>query len=234
MKSFIHNNINGILGTIIVHLVIILCFLFFKIGEAKEKHQEQMLIEMIEELKTVEEIIKQKSEPVEIPSLDHQTIHNIAVNTAEKLKEEISTEKYEKQVMEELGIESLKPENKIEPKENEPVVQQETKPADKPKEVKNIIYKANATIKYNLENRWHVRDIYVPSYKCKNGGTVVLQFSVDQQGNVTNASINNSESTDDQCLREEAYHSVMQAKFNYDPKAIPKQHGTITYIFFPQ
>ncbi len=234
MRTFIHENINGILGTIIVHLVLILCFLFFKIGEAKEKQQEQMLIEMIEELKTVEEIIKQKNEPVEIPSLDRQTIHNIAVNTAEKLKEEISTEKYEKQVMEELGIESLKPENKIEPTENEPVVQQEIKKPDKPKEVKNIIYKANATIKYNLENRWHVKDIYVPSYKCKNGGTVVLQFSVDQQGNVLNASINNTQSTDDQCLRNEAYQSIIQARFNFDPKAAPKQQGSITYIFFPQ
>jgi len=234
VKAFLVNNINGILGTIIVHLLLILGFLFMKIGEVREKHEEQMLIELMDEIQTVEEIIKQVSEPVEIPSLDMQTIHNIAVNTAEKMQEEISTEKYEQEVMEELGIESLKPENKIESPENEPVVQQEEKKPEKPKEIKNIIYKANATIQYNLNNRGHVRDIYVPTYKCQGGGTVVINFIVTQQGIVGNCFINDALSTRDQCLRNEANQSILKARFNSDPGSPPNQQGTITYVFFRQ
>jgi outer membrane biosynthesis protein TonB len=234
VKKFLSENINGILGTVIIHLAIILGFLFFKIGEVKEQQHDQMLIELIEDIQSVEEIIKQVSEPVDIPLLDPQTIHNIAVNTAEKIQEEISTEKYEQQVMDELGIESLKPENKLNPSENEPVVQQEVKKHEKPKEIRNIIYKANATIQYNLTNRWHVADIYVPTYKCQEGGTVVLQFSVDQKGFVINVSFNDAESTKDQCLRNEAYGSILKARFNNDPSSPTKQQGTITYVFFPQ
>ena len=234
MKTFLIHHINGILGTVIVHLLLILGFLFLKIGEVRQKQREQMLIELMDEKQTVEEIIKQLQEPVEIPALDAKTIHNIAVNTAEKMKDEISTEKYEHEVMEELGIESLKPEAPIDNPENEPVVQQEEKKPEKPKEIKNIIYKANATIQYNLANRWHVKDIYIPTYKCQGGGTVVLDFTVDQQGMVINSSIRDAQSTHDDCLLDEAKRSIEAARFNSDPSALPHQQGTITYIFFPQ
>lgn len=234
MKSFLANNINGILGTVIVHLLLIMGFLFLKIGEVRQKHQEQLLIELVEEIQTVEEIIKKVSEPVELPSLDAQTIHNIAVNTADQMKEQISTEKYEQEVMEELGIESLKPEIPVENTENEPVIQPEEKKPEKPKEIKNIIYKANATIQYNLANRWHVRDIYVPTYKCQEGGTVVLEFTVDQQGHVIQSSFLDAKSTRDECLRNEAHRSLSKARFNSDPSAPSRQEGTITYVFFSQ
>ncbi|MBN2273227.1 MAG: hypothetical protein JXR41_02040 [Bacteroidales bacterium] len=234
MKAFLVNNINGILATVIVHLLLIMFFLFMKIGEVREQQQEQMLIELIDEMQTIEEIIKQEKEPVEIPSLDPQTIHNIAVNMAEKMNEELSTEKYEQEVMEELGIESLKPEIKLESPEEVPVIQKEEKKIKKPKEIKNIIYKENATIRYNISNRWHIRDIYVPAYKCEEGGTVVLHFTIDQKGFVIQASIDNGLSTNDPCLRTEAHESIISARFNNDPEALPKQEGTITYVFFPQ
>jgi hypothetical protein len=234
VRTFVSENINGILGTIIIHMVLVMVFLIIKIGEVKDKNEDQLLIELVEEVQTIQEIIKQQvSGPVEIPSLDMQAIHNIAVNTAEKMKEEISTEKYEQQVMQELGIATLKPDNTPEISENEAIIQQEEKKPEKPKEVKNIIYKSNATITYNLEKRWHVIDIYVPTYKCQGGGTVVIQFVVDQNGYVINSSINDVQSTNDLCLRNEAYGSIMKAKFNADP-ALPKQQGFITYVFFPQ
>lgn len=236
MKTFLSDNINGILGTVIIHLAMLVIFLLIKIGEVKEKNEDQLLIELVEEVQTMQEIVKQQkiSGPIEIPSLNMQAIHNIAVNVAEKLQEEISTEKYERQVMDELGISTLRPDNTPEITQNEEVVQMEEKKKEKPKEIKNIIYKSNATITYHLEKRWHVIDIYVPTYKCQGGGTVIIQFEVDQNGFVFNPSINNTSSTNDPCLRNEALNSIRQAQFNADPAALPKQPGSITYVFFPQ
>jgi hypothetical protein len=235
VKSFLVNNLNAILGTIILHLILIIAFLLIKIGQVKDNNEDQLLIELIEEVQTMQEIVKQQAAgPIEIPSLNMQAIHNVAVNVGEKLKEEISTEKYEQQVMQELGISTLQPDNNPKVTENEEIIQIEEKKQEKPKEIKNIIYKANATIQYNLANRWHVMDIYVPTYKCQGGGTVVLQFEVDQTGFVLNSSINESMSTNDECLRTEAHGSLMKARFNSDPGASAKQQGTITYVFFPQ
>jgi TonB family protein len=235
VKTLLSENINAILGTVILHLSLIMVFLIIKIGQVKDRNEEQMLIELVEEVQTAQEIIKQQvSGHFEIPSLTTQSIHNIAVNVDEKLKDEISTEKYEKQVMDELGISTLKPDNNAKVTANEEVVQVPEKTIEKPKEVKNIIYKSNATIQYNLEKRWHVADIYVPTYKCQNGGTVILQFLVDQTGTVINAAIDEYRSTNDACLRNEAYKSILNARFNADPSAPSKQQGTITYVFFPQ
>jgi len=234
-KTFLHDNLNAILGTVIIHLVLIMVFLVIKIGQVKDRNEEQMLIELVEEVQTLQEIIRQKpSGEIEIPSLSMQAIHNIAVNVGEKLKDEISTEKYEQQVMQELGISSLKPDNTPLVAENEEIIQIQEKRPEKPKEVKNIIYKSNATIQYDLEKRWHVVDIYVPTYKCQGGGTVRLHFTVDPAGTVIANSFDELQSTNDQCLRTEAQGSLLKARFNADPGAAPRQQGTITYVFFPQ
>lgn len=235
MKALPVNTMNGILGTVIIHLVLIMVFLIVKIGQVKEQNSDQLLIELVEEVQTIQELVKQQaSGNIEIPSLGAQAIHNIAVNVGEKLNDEISTEKYEQQVLQELGISTLTPDNVKDITVNEEVIQVEDKKPEKPKEIKNIIYKDNATIQYNLEKRWHVRDIYVPTYKCQGGGTVVLYFTVDPSGIVIHTSMDESLSTNDQCLRTEAQGSLMMARFNADPEAPPKQQGTITYIFFPQ
>ena len=235
MKAFLLNNVTAILATIIIHLALIMVFLIIKIGEVKEKNEDQLLIELVEEVQTIQEIVRQQtSGHMEIPSFNMQDIHNVAVNVGEKLKEEISTEKYEQQVMQELGISTLTPDNVNEVSENEEIIQVEDKKPEKPKEIKNIIYKANATIQYDLEKRWHVRDIYVPTYKCQGGGTIVLRFAVDQLGVVINSTFDEYQSTNDPCLRTEAYGSLMRARFNGDPGAPLKQQGTITYVFFPQ
>jgi len=235
-KSFLNENLNAILGTVIIHLALIMVFLIIKIGQVKENNEQQMLIELVEEVQTLQEIIRQQepSGQIEIPSLTMQSIHNIAVNVGEKLKEEISTEKYEQQVMEELGISTLTPDNASLLAENEEFIQVIEKKPEKPKEIKNIIYKSNATIQYDLAKRWHVVDIYVPTYKCQDGGTVRLYFTVDPAGTIIASSFDESQSTQDVCLRTEAHASLLKARFNAEPSAPPRQQGTITYVFFPQ
>jgi hypothetical protein len=243
LRNFFTNNVNSILATISLHLLVVILFLWFKLGEAREEHKDQVMIEFNPEIKPLED----KTEKAEkaggeiektMPTLSSGEVHSIASNVSGKLDEKISTSRYEQQVMQELGISSLKTENKVttaSPSPDENAIDQaadENKP-DNGEYVPNVIRKENTTVSYFLENRWH-RYLYIPTYKCQGGGTVIIDIVIDQSGRVISATIAENRSTHDQCLLEEAYHSATSAVFNADSKSPTKQVGTITYVFLAQ
>lgn len=244
MRSFFTDNLNSILGAISLHLMVVIAFLWFKLGEVEEMQKEQVLIEFNEEIISLEEKTTEKALSPEgygdvMPVLDRQILHNIASNVSSKLDPEINTENYEKQVLQELGISSLKaPGGDMQmeaqnPDENaigQPVT---TKTPQEDFYVPNVLRKDNTTVSYFLEGRWHSY-IYIPTYKCQGGGTVILDIIINQSGKVLSAIISENKSTSDPCLREEAYRSATTAQFNVDSKASAKQLGTIAYVFLPQ
>jgi len=244
LRSFFTDNMNSILGAISLHLLVVIAFLWFKLGEVDEMKKEEVLIEFNEEMKLLEEKTVENERTAENYGedliLDRQTLHNIASNVSSKLDPEISTENYEKQVLQELGISSLKSpggemESQAEATPDENAIT-ETSRSEKVKrdfDVPNVIRKDNTTVSYFLEGRWHSY-IYIPTYKCQGGGTVVLDIVISQSGKVISALIADNKSTSDPCLREEAYRSATSAQFNSDSKASVKQLGTISYVFLPQ
>ncbi len=111
MKQFISENVNGILGTTIIHLLLFIFLLFVQIGKIREIKSEQILIEFEEEMTPIEEFIT----PEDYYANYNEAMNNMSVSGMRSLAsnisdEEISTEVYEQQVMEELGIETLRPE----------------------------------------------------------------------------------------------------------------------------
>jgi TonB family protein len=226
--------------------MIAIIFLSFKLGQGKNDQKQQVMIEFNEVVKPEEtkpDPVKAKEqealEAKSMPSLSSGEMHSIASNVASKLEEKISTEQYEKEVMHELGMTSMKPtpvETPAQAPADENAIGDKT--ADKthpvnPGHVPNVIRKDNTTVSYLLNNRWHSY-LYIPTYKCEGGGTVYLDIIVNQEGRVTSAIIAENKSTPDDCLRQEAYHSAITAQFDPDPKAPPKQVGTITYVFISQ
>lgn len=236
MKRFISENINGILGTTIFHLLLIMLLLFVKIGKIREYHREQLLVEFTEDEDFIEEILQTSGEPenIEMPSLDQLTVQSIARNVSSQLEQEISTDQFEKQVMEELGIESLKPEVPEYNDENAMLVEQQEIVNDPvPEEIIKTLSNENTVVTYDLGDRWH-KYIYIPAYKCEGGGTVILGIQVNQNGYVMSVNIMQEISTKDPCLLEEAVNSARKAVFNSNSSAPPIQYGTITYVFIPQ
>ncbi|MBN2814732.1 MAG: hypothetical protein JXQ80_11690 [Bacteroidales bacterium] len=246
LRRFFNDNINSILLAISIHLMVVIAFLSFKLGEDKELQHEEMLIAFNEEIMPLEEEKSEQSATDEafgegIPELDRQTLRSIASNVASKLDPEISTENYEKQVLQELGISTLKSpggelEESAQQQADENAIARQNEVAEnqvRDSYVPNVIRKDNTTVSYFLENRWHSY-LYIPTYKCQGGGTVVMDIVINQAGKVVSAIISDNRSTSDICLREEAYHSAMSAQFNADPGSPAKQLGTITYIFLAQ
>lgn len=90
------------------------------------------------------------------------------------------------------------------------------------------------TISYRFEDPVrHHRDLYVPAYRAKEGGEVVVDVWLDRNGTVTAARINSSTnpSLNDQALSAARHHRTL---FKIDGSAPTSHRGTITYTFVAQ
>lgn len=71
-----------------------------------------------------------------------------------------------------------------------------------------------------------------PKYNCNEEGTVVVQITVDQNGNVIDAKPNARGTTNSaSCLTSQARIAAMGTKWSASPTGAEKQVGTITYNF---
>jgi len=87
----------------------------------------------------------------------------------------------------------------------------------------------NSAISYSLVNRSKI-EIPPPIYLCENGGKIVVNITVDSQGNVINANFNSASTTDDGCLIDHALEYAKASKFSANANK-SSQIGTITFLF---
>ncbi|WP_430466920.1 energy transducer TonB family protein [Winogradskyella ouciana] len=88
--------------------------------------------------------------------------------------------------------------------------------------------KSKSTLTYSLIGR--VMQAYdIPRYLCEKGGRIVVNIEVNGKGKVTDASINGSSSSRNQCLIEHALEYAKDVRFDSSSKT--KQIGTITFRF---
>ncbi len=94
----------------------------------------------------------------------------------------------------------------------------------------NNLAKKRTSISYSLVERRHY-SLPVPIYTCIEGGTIVVNILVDNNGNVIAADYNKkSSSTTNGCLIDNAIAYALKARFDNSTQATP-QKGTITYLF---
>ena len=88
---------------------------------------------------------------------------------------------------------------------------------------------SKSTMHYSLVDRHH---LYLPTpiYLCENGGKIVVNITVNNKGDVTDASVNNSYTSADECLKEHAIGYAQKARFNSDASK-SEQLGTISFYF---
>ncbi len=96
-------------------------------------------------------------------------------------------------------------------------------------EFTNNLAKRRTSVSYSLVNRNNYR-LPPPIYTCIEGGKVVINITVDANGNVIAADFNSKSSgTSNGCLVDNAITYALKAKFSSADKA--SQKGTITYLF---
>lgn len=86
-----------------------------------------------------------------------------------------------------------------------------------------------STISFSLVDRKKVY-IPVPVYLCEDDGKIVINITVNDKGNVTNAYLNSSSTSSNQCLIQYALEYAKESQFSADPSK-KEQLGSITFNF---
>ncbi len=237
LKKRYKQNIYGIMGTLIFHIVLFGSFLLAEINIKKETIEEPIIIdfsqiEEIPETEVIEETQEQENSPSDLNPQDFASRSNRAVNEARKdpffdaeyLREIENAQKLVSDVNEQLSKEIPDIEDFDMP--------EETTEGMDPDSIKNTIYSGDSNIHYFLENRYHTR-LPIPVYLAQGGGTITITIRVDKNGRVKKAEIKSNQSNDP-LLQAYALQAAKKTYFNRDQNAPDLQTGTITYTFVPQ
>lgn len=109
-----------------------------------------------------------------------------------------------------------------------------TKPeSSSPSKPKESNYSGPSVVSYELDGRKASR-LSIPAYRCMGAGLVTVIITVDNQGNVINAKIQEDVSSPDNCLRNFAIRAARLSKFSSSTSAPARQVGNIVYQFIAQ
>jgi hypothetical protein len=186
-----------------------------------------------------EELLELEKEELEdiLKSFDNMTT-NEAFNETKKY-EELEDAEFEKR-LEEIRNRNNEEEIQQEPKE----LDQKSSADENPlfNDINNIINKRsekkrkdiniankNSSISYSLVDRTHTF-LPTPVYLCEFGGKIVINITVDRNGNVIDAYVNSSSISSNGCLIDTALEYAKASSFNSDNNK-PSQLGTITFYF---
>ncbi len=240
--DFYRRNIYGVMGTLVFHILLVSSFLLADIDMKGNVKEEEIIIEFPEIIQEQDEIVEEEVEPQEElptePSSQSSINQNQRTNRASNrlsTSEEFFDEEYLNEVeaarqlvsdvRNQLSKESVKLEDIKMPVET-------TEGMD-PDSIKNVIYTGESNIVYYLENRYHI-SLPVPVYLAQGGGTVIVDISVNRNGNVVEASVRKNSSIRDEQIYTYAEVAALRTIFNTDIKAPDIQKGTIQYTFVAQ
>lgn len=227
----------GLEFTIIFHLVVLIILLVLGIGTQLQK-ENSFVLDFTKE----EELQKKKEQEVfqsdvskrldEKIALAKKTnpVRNVAVNST--LRDDRNSDAEARKLYEEAArlAAELKQGFKSDIEEDARDERVDTKPS---KQDRKIEYSGPSVLSWTLEGR-KASHLPIPSYRCMGAGKVSVAISVDQQGNVVAAKINEAESADDDCLRSFAIRAARLSKFSKSLQAPVRQAGEIVYEFIAQ
>lgn len=252
MKGFLGRNINGILGTILFHLTIIVVAMAFKVNTPlSEKEETYMIIdtEFLEEISQDKEDIekdKQTLDDIEIEKyfndiknvgsssnkMNYQDIESMSQDEMRKMYEaEMLKEKYGDDY-EKMMNSTYKDFLTETPEPNKPKNNQNT---ENNSSNAGSNYSGAALVYVELDNKDRGQlDIKVPVFTCKGGGRVVVSISIGSDGAVKSASVVSSNATGEEtCINDAAKSAAMRSRFTSIAGA-KTEGGKITYSFIEQ
>jgi len=226
----------GLYITVIFHLAVIIVLLVSQIGTALQKENSFVLdftkqeeLEKSRREEAFKEDISQRLEEM-LDGTSQINMRNVTVNRsalkddrgtdaeqlykdAEKLQRDLSHGQ-QHQNEDDVAVFSPKKEKSEENK------------ADKP-------YSGPSVLSWELEGR-KASTLKIPAYLGLGAGMVTVIITVDNQGKVTNAKVDENLSSPDPSLRSYAIRAARLSRFSASPTANPRQIGNIVYQFIAQ
>jgi hypothetical protein len=225
-------NINGIIITLIFHILVfsVLLLSHFKIRE--ETMKQDLIIDF--PIQPSEQFLPTKNEKESFANAgkSDQLRTNIASNKTSVKQNKAFDDQYQEEL--DRAQKLLKEVSKQLTKEIPTIDELKMPDAPKanPEEIKDKIYTGESNIEYFLGNRFHLK-LPIPVYLAEKGGKVKVNIIVDRLGNVISADPVVEVNLSDQVLSY-AKTAALRTKFNPIPTAPAQQNGYILYNFIPQ
>ncbi len=244
MLKLIKENINGILGTVVFHLLLAVIVMAARLTSVDNRNEISLLIEFApditeEEFRAFTESLMAQDRALQ-DEASLQTARNIAVNVSE---ERPVADQFREMTQEQISELDQRVDEILSNAANGqmPVPEQPEIKFEPPAEIINLEdekeyepYAGPTTITYDLQGRNHLR-IPVPVYRCPDGGVVNVSISVDRQGRVIRATVDGNPSTFNEiCIHETAIEASLASRFSENQDAPPVQSGIITFYFQKQ
>lgn len=238
----------AIIASLVIHIFIIFTTQMLTQDNRMAKDDviyEELAMDMIEEEK-----IPPPEEPQEQPSRFGELKNLIANENAMRSSEEksyrgMSKAQIDEQVMNDLknmeaqefaklsnGQPDYTVKNKQEGKSGENTDKKKSEYDWYREKANSKSYDGKVTAAYDVKGRDAIENP-VPTYRCKQPGKVIVNVTINGLGLVTDAKIDESKSSIDDCLRTESEKYALRWKFNYKAEQ-KKQDGTITFTFSAQ
>ena len=228
----------GLYITAIVHLAVIIILLLCQIGYSVQrensfvldftKQEEQEKIEKQEELSR--NALAQLESMLSVAR--SQPVRNVTVNRSQ-LKDDRNTDADQLYRDAERLAQDLKDGQHRQQDDPEDYVQDPVTPPSDPKPRKQQAYSGPSVLSWSLDGR-KATHLPIPAYRCIGAGEVTVIITVNNQGTVVDAKVDDGSSSGDGCLRSFATRAARLSKFNASSTAPARQMGTITYLFIAQ
>ena len=236
MSKFSKEDRAGLYITVIFHLAVLIILLATQLGFSLAKENSFVLDftkqEQVEKAKKEEVFKEDITERIErmLAAAGSIPIKNVAVDRG-ALKDDRGTNAEElykdaERLQQELNNGAPLPKDEL-------VYEYKKQDAGGPKKSSETSYSGPSVVSWELEGRKASR-LPIPAYRCMGAGMVTVIITVDPQGNVINAKIEDAISSADACLRNFAVRAARMSKFSSSTSAPPKQIGNIVYQFIAQ
>ena len=228
----------GLYITAIVHLAVIVVLLLCQIGYSVQRENTFVLDFTKQEEKEAQEQQEElhRSAMAQLENLlaaaRSQPVRNVTVNRSQ-LKDDRNTDADQLYRDAERLAQDLKDGQHRQMDDPDDFVQDPVTPPSDPKPRKQETYSGPSVLSWSLDGR-RATHLPIPAYRCIGAGEVTVIITVNNQGTVVDAKVDDGASSKDGCLRNFASRAARLSKFNASTTAPARQMGTITYLFIAQ
>ena len=228
----------GLYITAIVHLAVIVVLLLCQIGYSVQRENTFVLDFTKQEEKEAQEQQEElhRSAMAQLENLlaatRSQPVRNVTVNRSQ-LKDDRNTDADQLYRDAERLAQDLKDGQHRQMDDPDDYVQDPVTPPSDPKPRKQETYSGPSVLSWSLDGR-KATHLPIPAYRCVGAGEVTVIITVNNQGTVVDAKVDDGASSKDGCLRGFATRAARLSKFNASATAPARQMGTITYLFIAQ
>ena len=228
----------GLYITAIIHLAVIIVLLLCQIGYSVQRENTFVLDFTKQEEKEAQEQQEElhRSAMAQLENLlaaaRSQPVRNVTVNRSQ-LKDDRNTDADQLYRDAERLAQDLKDGQHRQMDNPEDFVQDPVAPPVDPKPRKQETYSGPSVLSWTLDGR-KATHLPIPAYRCIGAGEVTVIITVNTQGTVVDAKVDDGASSKDGCLRGFATRAARLSKFNASTTAPARQMGTITYLFIAQ